>query len=233
MIAVKKRDATTGISEAKSKKNRAFNAQAFLESSGAARAVMEYRRSQRIYSQGDTASNVMYIQNGGVKLSVVNEAGREAVLALLGPGDYFGEGCLTGVPFRMSIATAVTATTVLVIDAKEMIRGLHEEQRLSDRFIAYLLTRIIRVEEDLVDLVFNSIEKRLARALLLLARYGRQDQPQKTLPKISHELLAEMVGTTRSRINMFMNKFRRLGFIEYNGGGIQIHNTLLSVIINE
>ena len=165
----------------------------------------------------------MYIQNGGVKLSLVNEAGREAVLALLGPGDYFGEGCLTGVPFRMSIATAVTATTVPVIDAKEMIRGLHEEQRLSDRFIAYLLTRIIRVEEDLVDLVFNSIEKRLARALLLLARYGRQDQPQNTLPKISQEPLAETVGTTRSRINMFMNKFRRLGFIEYNGGGIQIH----------
>src|SRR5580700_3972992 len=218
MIAVKKRDATVGIVEAKSKKKPGFNAQAFLESSGVARAVMEYRRSQRIYSQGDTASHVMYIQKGGVKLSVVNEAGREAVVALLGPGDYFGEGCLTGVPFRMGIATAITATSVLVIDAKEMIRGLHEEQKLSDRFIAYLLTRIIRNEEDLVDLVFNSIEKRLARALLLLARYGRQDQSQKTLPKISQELLAEMVGTTRSRINMFMNKFRRLGFIEYNGG---------------
>ncbi len=233
MIAVKKRDATVAISEAKSKKKLGFNAQAFLESSGVARAVMEYRRSQRIYSQGDTASHVMYIQKGGVKLSVVNEAGREAVVALLGAGDYFGEGCLTGVPFRMGIATAITATTVLVIDAQEMIRGLHEEQKLSDRFIAYLLTRIIRNEEDLVDLVFNSIEKRLARALLLLARYGRQDQSQKTLPKISQELLAEMVGTTRSRINMFMNKFRRLGFIEYNGGGIQIHNTLLSVIVHE
>ena len=233
MIAVKKRDATVGISEAKSKKQPGFNAQVFLESSGVARAVMEYRRSQRIYSQGDTASHVMYIQKGGVKLSVVNEAGREAVVALLGPGDYFGEGCLTGVPFRMGIATAITATSVLVIDAKEMIRGLHEEQKLSDRFIAYLLARIIRNEEDLVDLVFNSIEKRLARALLLLARYGRQDQSQKTLPKISQELLAEMVGTTRSRINMFMNKFRRLGFIEYNGGGIQIHNTLLSVIVHE
>ena len=233
MIAVKKRDATVGISEAKSKKKLGFNARAFLESSGVARAVMEYRRSQRIYSQGDTASHVMYIQKGGVKLSVVNEAGREAVVALLGAGDYFSEGCLTGVPFRMGIATAITATTVLVIDAQEMIRGLHEEQKLSDRFIAYLLTRIIRNEEDLVDLVFNSIEKRLARALLLLARYGRQDQSQKTLPKISQELLAEMVGTTRSRINMFMNKFRRLGFIEYNGGGIQIHNTLLSVIVHE
>ena len=233
MSAVKNRGGTTALAETKSKKKRAFNAQTFLESSGVARAVMEYRRSQRIYSQGDSASNVMYIQKGGVKLSVVNEAGKEAVVALLGPGDYFGEGCLTGVPFRMSIATAITATAVLVIDAKEMIRGLHEEQRLADRFIAYLLTRNIRIEEDLVDLIFNSIEKRLARALLLLSRYGRQDQTQKTLPKISQELLAEMVGTTRSRINMFMNKFRRLGHIEYNGGGIQIHNTLLNVILNE
>ena len=233
MTAVKNRGGTTALAETKSKKKRGFNAQTFLESSGVARAVMEYRRSQRIYSQGDSASNVMYIQKGGVKLSVVNEAGKEAVVALLGPGDYFGEGCLTGVPFRMSIATAITATAVLVIDAKEMIRGLHEEQRLADRFIAYLLTRNIRIEEDLVDLIFNSIEKRLARALLLLSRYGRQDQTQKTLPKISQELLAEMVGTTRSRINMFMNKFRRLGHIEYNGGGIQIHNTLLNVILNE
>jgi CRP-like cAMP-binding protein len=231
MKAVNKRD--DPASATKPKKKRPFNAQGFLQSSGVTRTVVEYRRSQRIYSQGDMASNVMYIQKGGVKLSVVNETGKEAVVALLGPGDFFGEGCLAGVPFRMGIASAITATTVLVIDRKEMIRVLHEEQRLSDRFIAYLLTRNIRIEEDLVDQIFNSIEKRLARALLLLARYGKQDQPQKTLPKVSQEMLAEMVGTTRSRINMFMNKFRKLGFIQYNRGGIQINNALLGVVLHE
>jgi len=203
-------------------KARAFNAHAFLE----------YRRSQRLYSQGDLATTVMYIQKGGVKLSVVSKVGKEAVVALLGPGDFLGESCLAGVPFRMGIATAITSTTLMVIEKKEMIRVLHEEHKLSDRFIAYLLTRNIRVEEDLVDQLFNSIEKRLARALLLLARYGKQDQPQKTLPKVSQETLAEMVGTTRSRVNMFMNKFRKLGFIHYNGG-IQVHNSLLSVVLHE
>jgi CRP-like cAMP-binding protein len=168
-----------------------------------------------------------------VKLSVVSETGKEAVVALLGPGDFFGEGCLAGVPFRMGTATAITPTTVLVIEKKEMIRVLHEEHKLSDRFIAYLLTRNIRVEEDLVDQLFNSIEKRLARALLLLARYSKQDQPQKTLPKISQETLAEMVGTTRSRINMFMNKFKKLGFIHYDNGAIQVQNSLLSVVLHE
>jgi CRP-like cAMP-binding protein len=217
---------------ASAKKLRAFNAQAFLESTGVARTIVEYRRSQKIYTQGDTASSVMYIQKGGIKLSVVSETGKEAVVALLGPGDFFGEGCLAGVPFRMGLATAITPSTVLVIERKEMIRVLHEEHKLSDRFIAYLLTRNIRVEEDLVDQLFNSIEKRLARALLLLARYGKQDQPQKMLPKVSQETLAEMVGTTRSRVNMFMNKFRKLGFIHYNGG-IQVHSSLLSVVLHE
>src|ERR1700722_13642755 len=190
----------------RNKKLRGFNAHAFLQQAGVSRNIAQYRRSQNIYSQGEPATSVMYIQSGGVKLSVVNETGKEAVVALLGPGDFFGEGCLAGVPFRMGIATAITASTVLVIDRKEMIRVLHEEQRLSDRFIAYLLTRNIRIEEDLVDQIFNSIEKRLARALLLLASYGKQDAPQKMLPKVSQEMLAEMVGTTRSRINMFMNK---------------------------
>jgi CRP/FNR family transcriptional regulator, cyclic AMP receptor protein len=213
-------------------KARAFNAHAFLESAGVARTIIEYRRSQRLYSQGDLATTVMYIQQGGVKLSVVSKVGKEAVVALLGPGDFLGESCLAGVPFRMGIATAITSTTLMVIEKKEMIRVLHEEHKLSDRFIAYLLTRNIRVEEDLVDQLFNSIEKRLARALLLLARYGKQDQPQKTLPKVSQETLAEMVGTTRSRVNMFMNKFRKLGFIHYNGG-IQVHNSLLSVVLHE
>jgi CRP/FNR family cyclic AMP-dependent transcriptional regulator len=211
---------------------RAFNVHAFLESTGVARTIVEYRRSQRLYSQGDIASTVMYIQRGGVKLSVVSKVGKEAVVALLGPGDFLGESCLAGVPFRMGIATAITPTTMLVIEKREMIRVLHEEHKLSDRFIAYLLTRNIRVEEDLVDQLFNSIEKRLARALLLLARYGKQDQPQKTLPKVSQETLAEMVGTTRSRVNMFMNKFRKLGFIHYNGG-IQVRNSLLSVVLHE
>jgi CRP-like cAMP-binding protein len=219
-------------SDEKRKKICAFNAQAFLDSSGVARTIVEYRRREKLYSQGGIASTVMYIQKGGVKLSVVSETGKEAVVALLGPGDFFGEGCLAGVPFRMGTATAITPTTVLVIEKKEMIRVLHEEHRLSDRFIAYLLTRSIRVEEDLVDQLFNSIEKRLARALLLLARYSDQDQPQKMLPKISQETLAEMVGTTRSRINMFMNKFRKLGFIDYNGK-IEIHSSLLSVVLHE
>jgi CRP/FNR family cyclic AMP-dependent transcriptional regulator len=228
-VVTKQTDITPAL---KPRKLRSFNAHAFLESAGVARTIVDYRRSQKLYSQGDIASTVMYIQKGGVKLSVVSETGKEAVVALLGPGDFFGEGCLAGVPFRMGMATAITPTSVLVIEKKEMIRVLHEEHKLSDRFIAYLLTRNIRVEEDLVDQLFNSIEKRLARALLLLARYGKQDQPQKMLPKVSQETLAEMVGTTRSRINMFMNKFRKLGFIHYNGG-IQVHSSLLSVVLHE
>ena len=214
------------------KETRPFNAQTFLDSTGLAKTIVEYRRRQRIYSQGDAAASVIYIQKGGVKLSVVNELGKQAIVALLGPGDFFGEGCLAGVPFRMGIATAIVPTTVLVIQKKEMIRVLHEEHKLSDRFIAYLLTRNIRVEEDLVDQLFHSIEQRLARALLLLARYGKQDQPQKTLPRVSQEMLAEMVGTTRARVNVFMNKFRKLGFIRYNGG-IHIDNSLLSVVLHE
>src|SRR3984957_945927 len=228
-MPINSHDITPALKPAKA---RPFNAHAFLESAGVARTIIEYRRSQRLYSQGDLATTVMYIQKGGVKLSVVSKVGKEAAVALLGPGDFLGESCLGGVPFRMGIATAITSTTLMVIEKKEMIRVLHEEHKLSDRFIAYLLTRNIRVEEDLVDQLFNSIEKRLARALLLLARYGKQDQPQKTLPKVSQETLAEMVGTTRSRVNLFMNKFRKLGFIHYNGG-IQVHNSLLSVVLHE
>ena len=215
-------------------KMRAFDAQAFLDSAGVARTIAEYRKSQKLYSQGDPASAVLYIQKGGVKISVVNEVGREAVVALLAPGDFFGEGCLTGAPVRMGIATAIAPTTVLAIEKEEMLRVLHEEHNLSDRFIGYLLTRNVRVEADLVDQLFNSIEKRLARMLLLLARYGKQDQPQKKLlPRVSQETLAEMVGTTRPRINLFMNKFRKLGFIHYNNGGIQVHDSLLSVVLHE
>jgi CRP/FNR family cyclic AMP-dependent transcriptional regulator len=209
-----------------------FDAQAFLDSAGVARRVTEFKKKETVFSQGDPAKNVLYIQTGGVRLSVVNEAGKEAVVAVLGPGDFFGEGCLAGQPIRIGSATAIAATTVLVIEKKEMIRVLHAEHAFSDRFISYMLSRNIRVEEDLVDQLFNSSEKRLARTLLLLARYGKEDKPQKLLPKISQEVLAEMVGTTRSRVNFFMNKFRKLGFIKYNGG-LHIDTSLLSVVLHD
>jgi CRP/FNR family cyclic AMP-dependent transcriptional regulator len=215
-----------------STQEQAFDAQAFLDSAGLARTVAEFRKKQTIFSQGDRAKNVLYIQKGGVRLSVINAAGKEAVVAVLGPGDFFGEGCLAGQPIRIGTATAITPTVVLVIEMKEMIRVLHYEHAFSDRFITYMLSRNIRIEEDLVDQLFNSSEKRLARTLLLLARYGTEDKPQRILPKISQETLAEMVGTTRSRVNFFMNKFRRLGFIKYNGG-VQINTSLLSVVLHE
>ena len=207
-----------------------FNAQAFLDSAGLARKVVEYPQRTTIFTQGDTADHVMYIQHGGVKLSVVNTTGREAVLAVLKPGDFFGEGCLAGQTVRMGSATSTGPATVLVIDKEEMIRVLHAEHEFSDRFIAYMLSRNIRVEEDLVDQLFNSTEKRLARALLLLARYGKKDEPQKILPKISQETLAEMIGTTRSRVNLFMNKFKKLGFVD-DHDGLAINSSLLSVVL--
>jgi CRP-like cAMP-binding protein len=210
----------------------AFDAQAFLDSAGVARKVREFKKKEAIFSQGDAAKNVLYIQKGAVRLSVVNETGKEAVVAVLGPGDFFGEGCLAGQPIRIGSATAITVTTALLIEKKEMIRVLHAEHAFSDRFISYMLSRNIRVEEDLVDQLFNSSEKRLARTLLLLARYGKEDKPQKMVPKISQEMLAEMVGTTRSRVNFFMNKFRRLGFIKYNGG-LHIDTSLLSVVLHD
>ncbi len=210
----------------------AFNAQDFLDSAGVARKVVEFRKKQNIYSQGDAGQNVLYIQKGAVRLSVVNETGREAVVAVLGPGDFFGEGCLAGQPLRIGTATAIAPTIALVIEKKEMIRVLHHEHAFSDRFISFMLARNIRIEEDLVDQLFNSSEKRLARTLLLLARYGKEDKPQRVLPKVSQEMLAEMVGTTRSRVNFFMNKFRKLGFIKYNGG-LQINTSLLSVVLHD
>jgi CRP/FNR family cyclic AMP-dependent transcriptional regulator len=216
----------------KSQQNLAFDAQAFLDSAGVARKVKEYKKSEAVYAQGDAAGSVLYLQSGGVKLAVVNEVGKEAVVAILGPGDFFGEGCLAGQSIRMGTATAILASTVLVIEKNEMFKVLHEEHALSDRFIRFMLARNIRIEEDLVDQLFNSSEKRLARTLLLLARYGKEDQPHGLLPKMSQEMLAEMVGTTRSRVNFFMNKFRKLGFIKYNGG-LQINTSLLSVVLHE
>jgi CRP/FNR family transcriptional regulator, cyclic AMP receptor protein len=216
----------------KNGKADSFDPQVFLDTAGVARKVNEYRRGESIYSQGDTAETVMYIQKGGVKFSVVNGSGREAVVAMFGPSDFFGEGCMAGQPLRMGTATAITATTLLVMQKKELLRVLHAEHELSDHFIAYMLGRNIRVEEDLIDQLFNSSEKRLARTLLLLARYGKQEQPDRILPKVSQETLASMIGTTRSRVNFFMNKFRKLGFIEYNGK-IKVNKSLLTVVLHE
>jgi CRP/FNR family cyclic AMP-dependent transcriptional regulator len=216
----------------KNVKVRVFDAQVFLDSAGVSRKVKEFKSAKVIFSQGDAATSVMYVQDGGVKLSVINEVGKEAVVAIVGPGDFFGEGCLAGQPVRMGTATAVTPSNVLVIEKSEMFKVLHEQHALSDRFISFMLGRNIRIEEDLVDQLFNSSEKRLARTLLLLARYGKEDQPHGVLPKMSQETLAEMIGTTRARVNFFMNKFRELSFIKYNGG-LQINTSLLSIVLHE
>ena len=216
----------------KLKLHNVFDAQAFLDSAGVARKVIPYEKAQKIYSQGDAAASVMYIQKGGIKLTVVNQAGKEAVVAILGSGDFFGEGCLAGQHLRMATATTIAPASVLVIEKNEMIRVLHAEHALSDRFMAYMLSRNIRIEEDLIDQLFNSSEKRLARALLLLARYGKDSQPEKLLPKVSQEMLAEMIGTTRSRVNFFMNRFKKMGFIRQNGG-LRVHSSLLSVVLHD
>jgi CRP-like cAMP-binding protein len=216
---VKKRDANS------------FNAQDFLDTAGVSRKIQEYRRGESIYTQGDAAETVMYVQSGGVKLTVVNGSGKEAVVAMFGPTDFFGEGCMAGQTIRMGTTSAVTPSTLLLIQKKELLRVLHAEHELSDHFIAYMLARNIRVEEDLIDQLFNSSEKRLARTLLLLARYGKEGEPNRIL-RVSQETLASMIGTTRSRVNFFMNKFRKLGFIEYNGK-IRVNKSLLTVVLHE
>jgi CRP/FNR family cyclic AMP-dependent transcriptional regulator len=213
-------------------KSPLFDAQLFLDSAGLGRKIAKFRGKEIVFAQGDPANNVMYIQEGGVKLTVVNETGKEAIVGILGPGDFLGEGCLSGQSIRMATASTIAPTTVLVIEKHEVIRVLHEEHEFSDRFIAYTLARNTRVEEDLIDQLFNSSEKRLARTLLLLARYGAQDQPQKVIPNVSQETLAEMIGTTRSRVNFFMNKFRKLGFIQYDGE-IHVNKSLLSVVLHD
>ena len=223
---------SNGKSKTLSRKKDAFDAQAFLDSAGLSRKVRQFKRAEIVFSQGAAAESVMYIQDGGVKITAVSASGKEAIIAILGPGEFFGEGCLAGQTVRMGNATAITPSTVLVIDKKEMQNVLHKHHDLSDLFINFVLTRNIRVEEDLVDQLFNSTEKRLARTLLLLARYGKQDHPQRVLPKVSQETLAEMIGTTRTRVNLFMNKFRKLGFIKYNGG-IEINTSLLSVVLHD
>jgi CRP/FNR family transcriptional regulator, cyclic AMP receptor protein len=208
-----------------------FDVEAFLESTGPAKKVVRYRRGEVVFSQGDPCSDVRYIQKGAIKLSVLSSLGKEAVVAMLAPGDFFGEGALAGQSRRIGTAAAVVASSVLVIEKEAMIRLLHEEPAFSDRFINYMLGRNMRIEADLVDQLFNSSEKRLARTLLLLARYG-QAHPSRALPKISQETLAEMIGATRSRVNFFMNKFRKLGLIEYNGG-LKVNSSLLSIVLHD
>ena len=211
-----------------------FNAEAFLESAGLAKTIVQYGRDEAIFTQGDACEHVLYVQSGGVKLSVLSKTGKEAVVAMLGPGDFFGEGCLAGQPVRMGSATAMTPSAILLVEKAQMVRLLHRQHAMSDRFIAHMLTRNIRIEEDLIDQLFNSSEKRLARMLLLLARYGKEDKPIRTVPRVSQETLAEMVGTTRSRVNFFLNKFKKLGFIEYDGKRpIKVNKSLLSVVLHD
>jgi CRP/FNR family transcriptional regulator, cyclic AMP receptor protein len=213
------------------KKRLGFDVEGYLESAGPARRVAKYRRGEVVFSQGDPGNDIRYIQKGAIKLSVLSRIGKEAVVAMLGPGDFFGEGALTGQSVRIGTATAVAVSSVLIIEKEAMTRLLHDEPNFADRFIAFMLTRNMRIEADLVDQLFNSSEKRLARTLLLLARYG-QANPQRTVPKISQETLAEMIGATRSRVNFFMNKFRKLGLIEYNGG-LKINTSLLSIVLHD
>lgn len=213
-------------------KTQPLDVAAFLKSSGVARRVVRFAADTVVFAQGDPANSVFYVQEGGVKLTVLSARGKEAVVAMLGSGDFFGEGCLAGQPLRMCTATAIVQSSLLRVAKRDMSRVLHEQSAFSDRFIAHMLARNIRIEEDLIDQLFNSSEKRLARTLLLLAQYGNNESAHLVLPKLSQETLAEMVGTTRSRVNFFMNKFRKLGFVEYNGG-LKIKTSLLSVVLHE
>jgi len=214
-------------------RKKPFDAHAFLESAGLGKRVVSYDRSDVIFSQGDPCNSVMYLRSGGIQLSVLSHAGKEAIVATLGPGDFLGEGALAGHPIRLETASATMATTVLVVPKKQMIRLLHSHHALSDRFIAHMLVRNARLEADLVDQLFNSSEKRLARTLLLLARYGKNEKTLRVLPAISQETLAEMIGTTRSRVNFFLNKFRKLGFIGYDAGGLTVNPSLLTLVVHD
>jgi CRP-like cAMP-binding protein len=203
-------------------------------SSGVPKTVVHYARGETIFTQGDECEHVLYIRSGGVKLSVMSKNGREAVVAMLGPTDFFGEASLAGHTSRMGSATAITPCVILKVRKAEMVRLLHTQHAMSDRFISHMLSRNLRIEEDLIDQLFNSSEKRLARALLLLARYGKKDKPVRLVPRISQETLAEMIGTTRSRVNFFLNKFKKLGFIEYDGElPLKVNSSLLSVVLHD
>jgi len=216
---------------AAAKKGRDFDPGEFLATIGEGRKSLLFQRKQGIFAQGDTADAVFHIQTGKVRLAVVSSDGREATIGILGDGEFFGEGALAGQALRMGSATAMTDCVVLRIDKKAMMQALHREHTFSDMFVAHLLARNIRYEEDLVDQLFNSSEKRLARILLLLAHFGKEGKPETVVPKISQETLAEMIGTTRSRVSFFMNRFRKLGFVDYSGSGLQVHSSLLNVVL--
>jgi CRP/FNR family cyclic AMP-dependent transcriptional regulator len=213
-------------------KRKLFDTKAFLSKVGRGRTMLHYEKNRRIFSQGDPADGLFYIQNGKAKLTVVSQQGKEAVVALLREGDFFGEGCLAGQVLRMATATAMDGCSVMRLEKKSVIRVLHDEPAFSELFLRYLLSRNIKIEEDLVDQLFNSSEKRLARVLLMLANFGKEGKPEPMVPKVSQETLAEIVGTTRSRVSFFMNRFRKLGFIEYNGG-LHVHNSLLNVVLHD
>ena len=215
------------------KKGREFDPKKFLATIGAGRKVVNFPKKQAIFAQGDAADAVFYIQDGKVRLTVVSNAGKEATLGILSEGEFFGEGSLAGQPLRMGSATAMTACELLRIDKKAMMLALHREHTFSDLFVAYLLARNVRYEEDLVDQLFNSSERRLARMLLLLARFGKEGVPETVIPKISQETLAAMIGTTRSRVSFFMNRFRKLGFVDYGADGLQVHSSLLNIVLHD
>ncbi len=214
------------------KKRPAFNVKTFLSTVNGGRTIASYRKDQKVFSQGDPADAAFYVQEGKVKVCVISEQGKEAVVALHGEGDFFGEGCLTGQPLRLATVAAMTDCVIMRLDKESMINALRDEPKFSEMFMAYILARNARVEEDLVDQLFNSSEKRLARLLLLMANFGKEGAPQAVIAKVSQETLAEMIGTTRSRVSTFMNKFRKLGFIHYNGD-LQVHNSLLNVVLND
>jgi CRP/FNR family transcriptional regulator, cyclic AMP receptor protein len=217
---------------AKARKRQPFDVEVFLHTVDGGRSVSNYRKNQKVFSQGDPADAVFYIQAGKVKVCVISERGKEAVVALHGNGDFFGEGCLTGQPLRLATVAAMTDSVIMRLDKAAIVRVLHEEPKFSEMFMSYILTRNARVEEDLVDQLFNSSEKRLARVLLLMANFGKAGKPEPVIAKVSQETLAEMVGTTRSRVSAFMNKFRKLGFIEYNGD-LEVHTSLLNMVLHE
>jgi CRP/FNR family transcriptional regulator, cyclic AMP receptor protein len=212
-----------------------FDAKTFLTKVGAGRKISDYKKDETIFSQGDKAETIFYVQKGKVKLTVMSTQGKEAVIAILGADDFFGEGCLAGQPVRMGTASALTECTIVHLQKTDTIRVLHEEPEFSEIFLAYILSRNTRLEEDLVDQLFNSSEKRLARVLLLLANFGKEGKPEPVIPKMSQETLAEIVGTTRSRVSFFMNKFRKLGLIDYKDGlaGLEVHSSLLNVILHD
>ena len=216
-----------------SKQNPSFDPKSFLAKVGEGRSIGKYRKDQIIFSQGDLADAIFYIQKGKAKVTVVSEQGKEAVVAILGPDDFFGEGCLAGQPRRMATVSTMAEGLIMRLEKASVVRVIHDEPAFSEMFIAHLLARTIRVEEDLVDQLFNSSEKRLARMLLLLANFGKDGRPEPLIAKVSQETLAEMIGTTRSRVSFFMNKFRKLGFIHYDGGGLEVHSSLLNVILHD